>query len=128
MGHQPFWTDFLEDLYSAEVRLAGFLDQFGYVFSPVTLLGDVGDPGIFNLPSLMPVSGLTANYTAAGAPVTDTYTGIKLWDLLSDASGVTVTDAKNDILSKYVVATGSDGYKAVFSLGRTSVTLRHSNV
>ena len=44
-------------------------------------------------------------------------TGINLWILLNDAGGVTVTAAKNDILSKYVVATGSDGYQAVFSLG-----------
>ena len=64
-----------------------------------------------------PTTTETATYTAAGTPVTDTYTGIKLWDLLTDAGGVTVTSAKNDILSKYVVATGSDGYKAVFSLG-----------
>jgi hypothetical protein len=37
--------------------------------------------------------------------------------LLADAGGVTTTTAKNDILSKYVIATGSDGYQAVFSLG-----------
>src|SRR5262249_7399211 len=34
-----------------------------------------------------------------------------------DAGGVTVTNAKNDILSKFVVATGDDGYTAVFSMG-----------
>jgi hypothetical protein len=49
--------------------------------------------------------------------VSDTYTGVGLWNLLSDAGGVHVTAAKNDILSKYVVATGADGYSAVFSLG-----------
>jgi hypothetical protein len=43
--------------------------------------------------------------------------GVNLWTLLNEAGGVTVTAAKNDILSKYVVATGSDGYQAVFSLG-----------
>jgi hypothetical protein len=117
VGHQAFKQNFLENLYATEIKLAGFLDHFGYTFSPVTLLGDVADPGIYNLPILTPVSSLTATYTAAGTPVTDSYTGIKLWDLLTDAGGATVTSAKNDILSKYVVATGSDGYKAVFSLG-----------
>jgi hypothetical protein len=46
------------------------------------LLGNIADPGICNLPTLTPVTTLTATYTAAGTPVTDTYTGIKLWGLL----------------------------------------------
>jgi hypothetical protein len=117
VGRQIAKANFIEKLYAAEVNLAGLFDRVGYTFSPVTLFGEVGDPGIYNLPSLTPVTNLTATYTAAGTPVTDSYTGITLWDLLTDAGGVTVTSAKNDILSKYVVATGSDGYKAVFSLG-----------
>jgi hypothetical protein len=36
---------------------------------------------------------------------------------LKTAGSVTTATAKNDILSKYVVATGSDGYTAVYSLG-----------
>ena len=117
MGHQTFKERTIEKLYSAEIRLASLLDHFGLPFSPIQLLGDVADPGIYNLPFLTPQATLTATYTAAGTPVTDTYAGITLWDLLSDAGGVTVTSAKNDILNKYVVATGSDGYTAVFSLG-----------
>jgi len=54
---------------------------------------------------------------AGGTPVSDTYTGITLRTLLDVAGGIDVTTAKNDILSKYVVATGADGYKAAFSLG-----------
>lgn len=117
MGNQGFNEDLLEKLYAAEMKLSGFLDQFGFSFSPMPLFGDVADPGVYNLPDLTPVTTLTATYTAAGIPVTDTYTGISLWNLLTDAGGVTVTSAKNDILSKYVLATGSDGYQAVFSLG-----------
>ncbi|HSZ91915.1 MAG TPA: hypothetical protein VK822_21365 [Acetobacteraceae bacterium] len=117
MGQHANKGDILLQLYAAEVTLSGYLDHFGFAFSPVLLSGDVADPGFYNLPTLAPVTTQTATYTAAGTPVTDTYTGVKLWDLLSDAGGATVTSAKNDILSKYVVATGSDGYKAVFSLG-----------
>jgi hypothetical protein len=117
MNHHITNGDVLQRLYDTEIGLAGFFDRFGFIFSPTLLLGGVADPGIYNLPSLAPTTTETATYTAAGTPVTDTYTGIKLWDLLTDAGGVTVTSAKNDILSKYVVATGSDGYKAVFSLG-----------
>jgi hypothetical protein len=117
MGYQNLHESIIERLYSAEVSLATFLDHLGLPFSPVLLSGDVANPGIYDLPALTPVTTLTASYTAAGTPVTDTYTGIKLWDLLTDAGGVSVTSAKNDILSKYVIATGSDGYQAVFSLG-----------
>ena len=86
-------------------------------FAPVLLLGDVADPGFYNLPSLASVTTQTATYTTHGIPITDTYTGVKLWDLLGEAGGVTVTSAGHDILSKYVVATGADGDKAVFALG-----------
>ncbi len=86
----------------------------------LTLSGAVAAPGIYDLPTLQyaaPATTETESYTAGGAPVTDTYTGVTLWNLLQSAGGVTTTDAKNDILSKYVVATGSDGYAAVFSAG-----------
>ena len=47
----------------------------------------------------------------------DTYTGVSLWDLITSAGLVTTPSIKNDVLGKYVVAVGSDGYEAVFSLG-----------
>jgi len=109
--------DILERLYPAEQQISHFLAPFGLSFSPLLLSGDVTDPGIYNIPTLTPATTQTATYNAGGTSVTDTYTGISLWNLLGDAGGVTVTTAKNDILSKYVVATGSDGYEAVFSLG-----------
>jgi hypothetical protein len=115
--HHASRENFLASLYGAEERLAALLARIHVEFSPVTLLGDVADPGLYNLPDLTPVTTQTVTYTAAGVPVSDTYTGISLWNLLTDAGGVTVTTAKNDILAKYVVATGSDGYKAVFSAG-----------
>ena len=117
MTYHTSEVDLFQRLYPFEMRLAGIFDHLGFPFSPVVLLGDVADPGFYNLPVLAPVTSLTAHYTAAGTPVTDTYTGIKLWDLLEDAGGVNITSDKNDILSKYIVATGSDGYKAVYSLG-----------
>jgi hypothetical protein len=69
------------------------------------------------LPDLAPITAEAATYAAGGTPVSDTYTGIKLRNLLDAAGGVDLTTAKNDILSKYVVATGADGHKAAFSLG-----------
>jgi hypothetical protein len=117
MRHYSITQDLLPYLYGIENDISGLLSDFGYSFSPVLISGDVADPGIYNLPTTTPVTTESVTYTAAGVPVSDTYTGTTLWNLLADAGGVTTTSAKNDILSKYVIATGSDGYKAVFSLG-----------
>lgn len=115
---KPFANpDLLQDIYNAELALGSLLQPLGVQFSPVPITGDIGGSGIYNLPNLSPVITESVTYTAAGVPVSDTYTGIKLWDLLNDAGGVNVTSAKNDLLSKYVVATGADGCQAVFSLG-----------
>jgi len=107
----------LQQLYGYEEALSSVLGSLGIPFSPIAVSGDVADPGLYNLPGLTPVTTETATYAAGGAPVSDTYAGITLRSLLDAAGGVDVTSAKNDILSKFVVATGADGYKAAFSLG-----------
>ncbi len=117
MTHSSSHQTLLPYLYQTEIDLAGFFAGCGYDFAPVLVAGQVGNPGIYNLPATTPVTTESVTYLAAGVPVSDTYTGTTLWDLLAYAGGVTTTSAKNDILSKYVIATGSDGYQAVFSLG-----------
>lgn len=92
------------------------------------LSGDVADPGIYNLPATIPAIVESVTYKAAGVPVSDAYTGTTLWNLLSDAGGVTTSTAKNDILSKYVIATGADGYQAVFSMGEINPTFGNQPV
>lgn len=85
-----------------------------------TLTGQVGAPGSYDLGRLqsLPQTTETATYAAGGRPVTDTFTGPTLWGFLQSAGGITTDPAiKNDILRHYVVATGSDGYKAVISAG-----------
>ena len=43
---------------------------------------------------------------------------VTFWSLLSATVGLVLDPTvNNDVLGKYVVATGSDGYKSVFSLG-----------
>ena len=59
----------------------------------------------------------TVSYMAGSTPVTDTYTGALLWDVLNEA-GIALDPAiKNDVLRKLVAATGTDGYQADFALG-----------
>jgi hypothetical protein len=50
-------------------------------------------------------------YLAGGTYVTDTFKGVPLWNLLSQLGAT-----KSDIATKYLTATGSDGYQALFSL------------
>jgi hypothetical protein len=113
-------TDWLANIYNLEVSLSGILSEFGFSFAPVYLAGDVTNPGFYNIPDIQPVVTQSVTYKAAGVPVSDTYTGTTLWNLLNTAGGVTTTTAKNDILSKYVIATGSDGYTSVYTLGEIS--------
>jgi hypothetical protein len=117
MRYYSIGPDLLPFIYDIENDIGGIFASFGYSFSPLLVFGQVADPGFYNLPTTTPVSTESVTYQAAGVPVSDSYTGTTLWNLLADAGGVTTTTAKNDILSKYVVATGSDGYKAIFSLG-----------
>jgi hypothetical protein len=128
MGQFPTEQDLLPFIYNIETGVSGLLDSFGYSFSPVLISGQVADPGIYNLPATTPMTIESVTYTAAGIPVSDNYTGTTLWNLLADAGGVTTTTAKNDILSKYVIATGSDGYQAVFSLGEIDPMFGHEPV
>jgi hypothetical protein len=128
VGHYSIGLDFLADLYDIETDIAGIFASFDYTFSPVLLSGQVADPGLYNLATTTPVTTESVTYQAAGVPVSDTYTGTTLWNLLADAGGVTTTTAKNDILSKYVIATGSDGYQAVFSLGEIDPTFGNQQI
>jgi len=117
MSRIPADVGLLQKLYSYEEALSGLLASLGIQFSPINISGEITNAGFYNLSGLTPVTTEAVTYAAAGTPVSDTYTGIVLRTLLDAAGGVDVTAAKNDILSKFVVATGADGYKAAFSLG-----------
>jgi DMSO/TMAO reductase YedYZ molybdopterin-dependent catalytic subunit len=93
--------------------------QGGGETTQLYLSGAVQTPGVYTLSSLeaLPATTETVTYLSAGTPVTATFTGVSLWTLLSDAGIVTNPAIKNDILNYYVLATGTDGYEAIFSLG-----------
>ena len=91
----------------------------GGVTSNFTVSGNVNTPSDFNLSGLEALTPYTetVTYSAGGTPVTDTYTGALLWDVLSNAGVTTDSSIKNDILRQVVVATGSDGYSVDFAAG-----------
>lgn len=122
MRQSSIGQDLLPYIYNIENDAAGIFAGSQYPFSPVLLSGPIADPGIYNLATTTPVKTASVTYQAAGVPVSDSYTGTTLWDLLATAGGAITTMAKNDILSKYVIATGSDGYQATFSLGEIDPT------
>lgn len=89
----------------------------------LSVYGQVGTPRTYDRPALQALTQTTetVTYTSAGTPVTDTFTGPSLWGVLQSSGGITVDPAaKNDVLNKFVIATGSDGYKAVISAGEIS--------
>ncbi len=93
--------------------------QGGGPSTSFTLSGLVSQPASYNQAALAALPPVTENvtYTAGGSPVSASYTGVSLWTLLTTAGLVTDPTIKNDELREYVLATGSDGYEAAFSLG-----------
>ena len=91
----------------------------GGVSTGFTLSGLVANPVAYTATTLAALPALTetVSYTAAGSLVTASYTGVTLWSLLTRAGLLTDPAIKNDELRFYVLATGSDGYEATFSLG-----------
>jgi hypothetical protein len=70
-------------------------------------------------------------YFAAGSVVTESFTGVLLWDLLNSppVGGITTNPKiKNDILHKVVVVTGSDCYQSVFGAGEIAPSFGGSQI
>jgi hypothetical protein len=94
----------------------------GGVSSSFTVTGDVTNRIVFDLNKLeqFPPAQENVTYFAAGSVVTESFTGVLLWDLLNNppVSGI-VTDphTKNDILHKIIIVTGTDCYQSVFGAG-----------
>ena len=87
--------------------------------SEFSVTGGVTTPAVYDLAKLQarPTITQTVGFLAGSTPQTHTYTGATLWGILDSAGIASNPAVKNDVLNKYVLATGSDGYQAVFSLG-----------
>lgn len=84
-----------------------------------SIRGGVATPQPVDLADLqaLPAQTRTVTYVSGGSPVTETFTGALLWDVLGLANLLLDPSIHNDILRKMVIATGSDGYQAAFALG-----------
>ena len=85
----------------------------------LTVTGAVSVPKVYDATSIasLPATTQTVSFLSGTTPQTHTYTGTSLWGLLNGAGIVTDPAVKNDVLDKIVVATGTDGYRVVYSLG-----------
>lgn len=85
-------------------------------------LSGVAGRGVYDLTRLeaLPPVTQTVTFTSGAGPQTHTYTGAELWNLLGQAGIPTNPAVKGDLLRKFVIAVGTDGYQAVFSLGELS--------
>jgi DMSO/TMAO reductase YedYZ molybdopterin-dependent catalytic subunit len=105
---------YVSNLTRLDVRASGSTKTTvgGGVSTSFTISGAVVRPGSYNLAALQALPSVTRQ---AG---TSAYTGLDLWYLLNTVAGIKPpTDAKNATLAMYVVATGSDGYQTLVSLG-----------
>ena len=94
----------------------------------VSVTGEVKTPTVFSLPGLqaLPQATKSETYTSAGSPVTDTFTGPTLWNVIQAAGGISTNSAvKNDLLNKYIITTGTDGYKSIISAGEIAPNFGH---
>jgi hypothetical protein len=94
----------------------------GGVSTFFTVSGEVTNRAVFNLNTLeqFPPAQANVTYFAAGSVVTESFTGVLLWDLLNNSSVngiVTNPNIKNDILHKVIIVAGTDCYQSVFAAG-----------
>ncbi|MES2610923.1 MAG: molybdopterin-binding oxidoreductase [Pseudomonadota bacterium] len=85
----------------------------------IRLQGAVDKAGNYDTAALQrqPAVTQSVSYLSGTTPQSRTYTGATLWSVLSDAGITLDTTRKNDGLNRYVLATGSDGYRVAFGLG-----------
>ncbi|WP_375456810.1 autotransporter domain-containing protein [uncultured Methylobacterium sp.] len=88
-----------------------------------TVGGQVTAARTFQLSDLqaLPAQTQTVSFLNGNSSTTTTFTGPTLWSLLNDTVGLRLDPAtRNDVLRSAVIATGSDGYQAVYALGELS--------
>lgn len=93
--------------------------QGGGTSGSFTLSGLVATPSTYDAAALAALPAVTESvtYTSGGRPVSASFTGVSLWTLLTTAGLLPDLAVRNAGLRQYVLATGSDGYEATFSLG-----------
>ncbi len=99
---------------------SGWHADAGPVMTQFTVTGAVTTPATYASSTLsgLPATTESVTYQTGSGTQMGTFTGPTLWSLLNTIGLITPPPpVKNGVLLQYVVATGSDGYSALFSLG-----------
>lgn len=85
----------------------------------IEILGAVATPGAVSVADLqaLPAQTVEVDFQSGKGDQHHAYTGVLLWDVLSQAGIATDEEIKNDILRFYALVTANDGYQVVISLG-----------
>lgn len=90
------------------------------VFSPSFVLeGEVSLTDTYELADLqaLPAQDIEVTFTSSGEAQTRSYTGVLLYDLLTEAEPTFDEEVNNDALSFYIRVGATDGYVATVSWG-----------
>jgi len=92
----------------------------GGVSATISVGGGVGTPlnlGLADVRAFPPITLNAETRTRQGSQGSHSYTGALLKDVLDKAKPRTDPNRKNDLLSVYITAVGSDGYRATVAYG-----------
>ena len=87
-----------------------------------------GQTNTLTLAELKALPPKTVTFHNVHTKADESYTGVPLTDLLAKYGAPTGDKLRGKALSQYIVATGSDGYKAVLSLAETDPTFHPGDV
>lgn len=88
----------------------------------VSVTGNVDSASRFTVDGLSTFPQITqaVSYLAGTSPQSHRYAGPTLWSVLDDTGIQLNPSVRNDVLNRYVLATGSDGYRVAYALGEIS--------
>lgn len=121
------WVSNLSSLYVGHV---GYTPAPDGVSNQFAVNGAVANTATYDYDALInALPSVQVTVQSASASLNGkTFTGVSLWDLLGLSQVLLDSSVKNDLLGKYVIATGSDGYQAVFALGELSPDFGNAGV
>ena len=94
----------------------------------LSLLASAHDPLRLTAAELKALPHTSVTFHNAHTNADETYAGVRLADLLAKMGAPLGSDLRGKALSDYVVATGSDGYKAVLALGEVDPSFHPGEV
>lgn len=83
----------------------------------LSLLAPAHDPLRLTAADMKALPHISVTFHNAHTNADETYSGVRLADLLAKMGAPLGSELRGKALSDYVVATGSDGYKSVLALG-----------